>query len=240
MEMDLDLNHTIEGDNGLFVFNTINNMLSYSGRSVQKKKTASDKEKSSEKEEKSSKILIKEIGYYTKMPMVSSLQDIPPMFYWYSDKKKTEDAGIYCCILPGVYAKVPFPEVIDNSEDFSRAKSICCKYFTKENCENNREIIARQKSTSVRSCNFAHNGDKYVKISTSSRCPRRSTFGSPSTLVSDINEVGMHDIKQIMLYGISDLISAYVWFDNKKNITKKSLNYQFMNLETCSNNKFAM
>jgi len=190
-----------------FVYHTTAGMLSYKGREfipAQVKTITEDT------------LILPEIGYKFKAPIVHNLQDIPCMFYHYvSDDKKHPD-GLYCCISPGVYCKVVFPEVVDSTKDYNRDKSIRCKNYTKENCEEHRRKMASHHTSTLRICNYAHKGEKILKIGYSSRCASNPRLGNPTTLKTDIHNARIDDIKQILLYGISDIIAASVWFSHNR------------------------
>ena len=232
-EMHLDLNHCVES---AYIYNTMNNMLSYTGRSktvAPKARVECNSTIEKKKDSGNTRTLIREIGYYGKFQHVKSLQEIPQMFYWFEGSNN--NGGLYCSPSPNVYVKVPFPEIVDNARDFSRARSICCKYGTKENCLQRRRDVAQYKGTETRVCNFTHKNEKYVKISTASRCPSNPCFGAPATLANDLMDISMTDVRQLMLYGINDMAIASVWFDYRKNANNNIPTMQvFDSLEYCT------
>lgn len=155
---------------------------------------------------------IPELGYSLKMPVVTDLKNIPLALYFYKGDK-TNPPGVYMNILNGNIVRMPFPEIIDSKREYDRTHSIRCKYNKKDDCDAQRIKMSKLYSSPVRVCNFAHAGDKIVKIGYPSRCPSVHDFGNPSTMQSDIKKVTLTDIQNTMLYGLNDLISAVVWLD---------------------------
>lgn len=155
---------------------------------------------------------IPELGYSLKMPVVTDLKNIPVALYFYKGDK-TNPPGVYMNILNGNIVRMPFPEIIDSKREYDRTHSIRCKYNKKDDCDAQRIKMSKLYSSPVRVCNFAHAGDKIVKIGYPSRCPSVHDFGNPSTMQSDIKKVTLTDIQNTMLYGLNDLISAVVWLD---------------------------
>jgi len=202
-----------------FVFSTSKGMLSYVGREYLEDKLEERKEKVSIPE----KILIPEIGYYMNLNSVDDITKIPPMFYYYNNvNDKVNTPGIYCCVIPDVYVKIPFPDIIDSTKEYSRVRSIKCKYLDSKKCNEQCNRLANAYNSQLRTCNFAHKGEKIVKIGYSSRCSIIPRFGNPSTLIADIKAIGLGEIKNILLYGLNDLISSAIWFDcNSKQGGKK-------------------
>lgn len=217
-----------------FVYPTKHGMLSYNGRDYIDKflneKTTNDN--NNEVKEASlntssqkliikptvhKKVFIKEVGYYMDMPVVDKFSEIPPMFYYYNNiKDKINEPGVYCALLPGVIIKVPFPVIVDSTREYGRGRSIKCKYAKRATCDENRESMAKRYSSDVRKCNFAHEGENIVKIGYPSRCSTMPRFGNASTLTSDLNVVQVGDIKNILLYGLSDVMVSAIWFDHHK------------------------
>lgn len=132
----------------------------------------------------------------------------------------THTSGIYCCISPGVYAKAPFPEIVDGSKDINRMKSIKCKYGTAENCSDQKNKMSKYHNSQIRTCNFAHKGEKIIKIGCQQRCSSVITFGNPSTFSTDVKKINSSDINSLLLYGLNDLIISALWFDNQNGCEK--------------------
>ena len=208
-----------------FVFHTINGMLSYVGRDfiVKDKKKNSNANSnangtsSSQVEIKTSteRILINEIGYYMKLPIIYDIKKIPQMFYYYKGDNQYS-TGIYCCLIPNVFIKVPFPEIVDSTKEYNKGHSIKCKYKTKLMCDDQRSKMAKYHDSQIRICNYAHSGEKIVKIGYPSRCPNIPNFGNPETLTNDIKIIDEDSIKNILLYGLNDMIIASVYLDYYK------------------------
>jgi hypothetical protein len=165
-----------------------------------------------------------------KLPVVSDIKKIQPMFcYFKGDQQYTE--GIYCCIIPNVFIKVPFPEIIDSTKEYDRGHSIRCKYKTKKLCDDQRGKMAKYHKSQVRICNFAHNGEEITKIGYPSRCATIPNFGNPSTFANDLKIVDTSDIKNIMFYGVNDLIASAIWFDYTNSNTNSNTAVIFDNLQ---------
>ena len=154
------------------------------------------------------KEMIPEIGYSVNIAHVDKLSDIPSMFYWYSD-------GIYCCPFPGIYVKVPFLEVVNTLKDTPKDRTVKCSYKTKEICS---------RYSRDRVCTFAHCGDTYVKISPYARCPKNPTFGDKISIVHDLSFLKEEDIRVVTMYGLSDIILMYLWYDMQKWSGSKIIN----------------
>ena len=210
-----------------FVYHTKNGMLSYPGRDLiikpivdellKSKPVVKPIEKPTEKQiEKPhmEHVLIKEINYKMRIPVIQDMKQVQPMLYYY--KGNEYEHGVYCSILPTIYTRIPFPEIIDSTKDFNRDRSIRCKYKTRSLCDDQRNKMAKYHKSTTRSCNFAHDGETLVKIGYPSRCASISNFGNPRTLSQDIKIIEIDDIKNILMYGLNDIITAAIWFDYTK------------------------
>lgn len=210
-----------------FVYATIKGMLSYKGRDFVEKPivaaavppastTASSPASltaPASSTTKFARVLVPEIGYHLKMRCVSNLKNIPPMLAYYNNPNdKKNKPGLYCTLVPNVHVRVPFPDVIDSTKEYGRGHSIRCKYITKVLCDEQRSKMARYHNRQVRICNFSHMGEKLVKIGYPSRCSKPS-FGNSRSLSTDIKAVNLADIKNILLYGMNDIMSSIVWLD---------------------------
>jgi hypothetical protein len=213
-----------------YVYHTSGGMLSYPGREllldilkkpkdVEKDKLCSIDEikdikdiKEKDKEVKIERSLIPELGYYLKLPIVNDLKSIPISMYYYKGDN-ANIPGIYMNILNNNIVRIPFPEILDSKREYDRTHSIRCKYSKKEECDANRTKMAKYHNSSIRTCNFAHSGDKIIKIGYPSRCPSVPDFGNPQTMASDIKKVNMTDVKNMLMYGLSDIVSSVIWFD---------------------------
>lgn len=222
-----ELTHEEPKDN--FVFTVKNGILSYKTKDFipAERKTsklhnsANDDHSTSsianpERPLKIEKTFISEVDYAMNMPVVTQLDQIKPMMCYYKnpdDKRHT--SGVYMCIIPGVYVKMPFPQIIDSTKVYNRAKSIRCKYLTKKSCDEKRRDMADRHNSEVRICNYAHHGDKIVKIGHPSRCVKLPRLGNCDTLKNDIVYVEAVHIKNILLYGLNDIFTAAMWLDYK-------------------------
>jgi hypothetical protein len=210
-----NINDTNYNPNSIYVQKIKNNILLFPGKShinniidtyeINKKKVKPSKQKQSIIEER---ILIPELNYKMKISSISNLDDIPPAFYFHAPT-----AGIYIKLPNNNIFRVPFPEIADSRKDYSRRQSIRCKYKTKDECDEQRSKMATMYNSSVRVCNFAHKGDKLVKIGYQSRCPSIPNFGNLETITDDIKLINDGDVKSMLLYGINDIFLSALWLD---------------------------
>ncbi len=183
-------------------------------------------EKNPQKEEK---VLIPEIGYYLKVHTINDLAQIPPAVYYY--KSSSADAnppGLYMRMPNNNLMRIPFPEVVDSKKEYDRKHSIRCKYHTRDECDAQRSKMARMYNSNVRVCNFAHSGDRIVKIGYPSRCPSVPNFGNPQTMSQDIRHISIDDVKNLLMYSLSDLLTASVYLDYSNRSDE-----EFYNLDVC-------
>lgn len=152
---------------------------------------------------------IKPINYELKIPVIKKLSDIPHGFYFYQ-------GNIYTRIPNGDILKLPLLEIIDSKKNINRKHSIRCKYLSKTNCEEYRAKMASLYKSDIRPCCYAHTGDQIIKIGYPSRCPSVPNFGNISDIMQDIRCVNLQDIQNLLLYGLNDLISAFIWLDINK------------------------
>ncbi len=155
------------------------------------------------------------LGFNFKVPIVDRINDMPSALYWYRGDAK-HAPGVYICLSRGFYVQVPFPNVADSTKDFNRTGSIKCKYNTIGECHKIRSDLARKYKSDVRPCNFAHTGDRYVKIGTSFRCASNPRFGNHTHLSSDMDTVTSEDINTILMYSLSDILLSSIWAQRHK------------------------
>ena len=163
-----------------------------------------------------SNIYGKPIGFECKIPVISNLNEMPSSIYWYNGDS-VNPAGIYTCLTRGFCAQIPFPNVIDSTQDFNRTGSIKCKYNTIHDCLTVREELAERYNSTTRECKFAHKGERYIKIGTSFRCQNKPRFGNHSFLKDDLNSLPDSDIKTILMYSLSDMLLGSLWFQKQNN-----------------------
>lgn len=207
-EIEEDLSQKRKKEN--FVYKSTNGMLSYPGRSIIDK----IKLQESQKEITDKTIVLGNIPL--KLPVITNLQKIPPMFYYYIPTDNTSKEGIYCCLGSNIYLQVPFPIIIDSTKDINRDFSIKCKHKTRALCNEQREKMAAYHNSNIRKCSYAHEGEKLIKIGYSTRCTNVPNFGNLETINSDSKHVGLDGIKNILLYGLNDLIVSSLWFEKNK------------------------
>jgi hypothetical protein len=181
---------------------------------------------------KLSNIYGKKIGFDWKVPIINKLNEMPSSMYWYAGDANNPE-GVYTCLTRGFYIQVPFPNVIDATQDFSRTGSIKCKYNTIRECLDIRSELANRHNSNVRDCNFAHKGDKFVKIGTSYRCPHKPRFGNHSYLRSDISSVPDSDIRTILMYSLSDMMLSSMWFQKQNMDDSKKNNIVMTDIDIC-------
>lgn len=161
----------------------------------------------------------KDIGFDWKVPIINNLSDMPPSLYWYAGDSNNPQ-GVYTCLTNGFYIQVPFPNIIDSSQDSNKSRSVKCKNSTRVECLEERSNLANQYKSGIRECNFAHIGDNYTKIGTLFRCPNKPRFGNHNYLKDDICLIKDMDIKTILMYALSDILISSMWFQ-KNNVDKK-------------------
>jgi hypothetical protein len=127
---------------------------------------------------------------------------------------KNIKAGLYMCITEGFYCQIPFPDVISSTNENYKNKSTKCKYGTYEQCYSRRCDLAQFHKSEIRTCNFAHIGEKYNKLGTMYRCPSLEHFGNHKTLTQDIQNATITDIKHILMNSLSDIMLAAIWYQN--------------------------
>jgi len=201
-----------------YVFHTKNGMLAYPGKEYITRSTKTEKKtiKIKKQEPERKKIQITELGYELEMPIITDLNKLPDSIYYYDNSKNPQyKSGLYIKLNQNCI-KIPFPEVVDSKKEFDRKHSIRCKYHTKQECDMQRQKMASLHNSTVRICNFAHESDQIIKIGYQSRCPSVPNFGNPATMPNDIKNITVPDIKNLLLYGLSDLGAALVWLDFTK------------------------
>jgi hypothetical protein len=224
-EMQEDLTSKPKEEGG-YVYHTKNGMLGYPGKefiinSINPNNIDDTKKLPITYTEQ--RTLIPEIGYYLSVARVSDLKHIPPAIYYYSG----DQPGLYMRLSNNNLLRIPFPETIDSKKEYNRKHSIRCKYHTKAECDAQRLKMSKMYKSTVRTCNFAHKGDSIIKIGYPYRCPAVPEFGNPTTMSNDIKYVTEDDIKNLLLYSLSDLAAAAVWFDysGKSNLTITNLDF---------------
>lgn len=212
---------------GGYVYHTTNGMLSYPAREViqlvtkprpdPKLDPKEIKEEPEKKTEVIREIVLPEIKYRMKMTTVTDLKQIPTAMYFYKPAEPAQyPAGVYINVA-GNYIRIPFSEIVDSKKEYDRKHSIRCKYKTIVECDLQRAKMAKLYDSTVRSCNFAHKGDKIIKIGYPSRCPSMPAFGNPASISNDIKFISTDDIKNMLMYGLNDVLISAIWlnFNNK-------------------------
>ena len=199
----------------LYVYKNKNGILSYPGKTYintlidtyeenrKKKKTPKPKNTLSLE-----RVLIPDINHHMNIHVIDDISNIPPALFYH---KQTN--GIYIRLHNNNVFKIPFPSVVDSRKDYSRNQSIRCKYKTRDECDAQRSKMASIYNSNIRECNFAHKGEKIVKIGHQSRCPSAPSYGNTETLLSDIRLLTDGDAKSLLLYGLSDIFMASLWLE---------------------------
>ena len=178
------------------------------------KKHVKKEDKKEDKKNYIDKICIPEINYKMKFNITNNMQDISPAIWYYNGNKY--EKGLYMCLLSNIYVKIPFPEVIDSTKEYKKNNTLRCNYGTAEECNYYKMNIAKSILFKNKPCNYSHTGEKIVKVGITSRCFNIVNFGNSKTLLNDIPKIHENDIKQILLYGLNDIISTIVWMDKTK------------------------
>lgn len=197
---------------GEYVYHTAHGMLSFPGRDFIIKKQNDKKQEPIQQiqtvQSQPVRTLIPDIGYYLKVQHAANFSKIPHAIYYVKNMP-----GLYMRLPNDNIVKIPFPEVVDSKKEYDRKHSIRCKYFNKNDCDMQRQKMAKVYNSTVRVCNFAHDGDKIVKIGYPSRCPSVPNFGNPESISTDIKIVNQQDVKNMLMYGLHDVITSVVWLD---------------------------
>ncbi|MGL5934754.1 MAG: hypothetical protein ACRCZI_03925 [Cetobacterium sp.] len=161
-----------------------------------------------------------------RIPVIKNLKNMQPMFYWYHGDKVYK-RGIYTCISSGFYIKVPFPSTVIKDDENYKINSVPCKYETREMCNAHKKKISEIYNSEMRICQFVHRKEKFVKLGIPSKCSKES-FGNHDSLVNDLNETTLSDIKRLLMYSLSDTLLGTVWFQNqsdKKELLLQNIEY---------------
>ena len=147
------------------------------------------------------------------LPVIKNLKDIPPVFHWYNGDNFYKK-GIYICLAPGFYSRVPFPNLLAASHPNFKNNSIPCKFETLEACKTHKKKISEIYNSDIRECTYVHKKEKFTKIGAFYRCNRES-FGNHESLAIDMDFVSITDIKRILMYSLSDSLLSVMWYQNK-------------------------
>jgi hypothetical protein len=149
------------------------------------------------------------------LPVVNKLKDITSCFKWFGGDD-SNPKGIYICLAKGCFVRVPIMDTVNGLDISSKKGSVKCKYETLEQCSTYRKNMANHYDSSIRECNFAHNGNILKKIGNLHRCPELPEFGKLSTLNKDLKKISDKGIQTIMMYSLSDLILCSMWLESHK------------------------
>lgn len=128
---------------------------------------------------------------------VDSLTQIPPAIYRYSGDA-VNSPGLYICLSPNVYVQLPFMRVLGESDKHRTERC-----FRGDDCVNP-------------TCTGVHPGAPYFRMGNSEKCKRNPSLGNAETLAKDIREANFSDIKTLLMHTMSDLATAFVWFQENK------------------------
>ena len=147
------------------------------------------------------------------LPVIKNLKDMQPIFHWYNGDNFYKK-GIYICLSPGFYSRVPFPNLFSALHPNFKNNSIPCKFETIEACTNHKKKISEIYNSDLRECTYVHKKEKFAKIGSFYRCNRES-FGNHESLAIDMDFVNVSDIKRILMYSLSDSLLSVLWYQNK-------------------------
>jgi hypothetical protein len=160
-----------------------------------------------------------------RLPITPRLNTIPNAIYWYGGDR-INPPGAYTRVGEGLVVKVPFPNVVDGSGDFSRIGSIRCKYGTLSECFQNKKFLASRHRSMLRECTFAHTGDMYRKIGMNHRAQEMPGIGTHATFQNDIEMLSQKDAKTMLMYALSDLLICNIWSSRMQDTV-------FTDVDTC-------
>jgi hypothetical protein len=152
------------------------------------------------------------------VPIAVRLTDIKPAMNWFNGDKHNPE-GLYMCLSDNVHVQVPFPDVLDSTRDHNRSRTVKCKYDTHEQCNSIRMDLAKRYESRMRDCYFAHRGDQYTKIGSTFRCAKNPRFGNHAYLNNDMPDIDYNDIKNILMYSLSDVALSAIWSQSNNNST---------------------
>jgi len=179
-----------------------------------------------------SKILIDELNTFVGFEKTNSLDDVGEMFKFYHDDNSKTPSGIYCSIN-SVKVRLRFPTIIDPNS-ICKDRTITCMYITKEKCESNNEY----KKIRNFKCKFSHVGDKINIVGNISKCTKKCSIGNYDTLMTDLKLLNINDIKKILYYGLSDVFTAYMWFERQSNLKHKPTRFPVSDRYNVDNSSF--
>ena len=156
-------------------------------------------------------------NFYVNIPIANSLNCVQNMFYWFNGNKKY-NKGIYLSLCKDFIVQVPFPDLIGKNSVNFKHKSMACKYKDITTCNARQIELSKKYNTEFRKCNFVHLGESFIKIGSDFRCPTLSSFGCHSTLITDIINVPLNDIKTILMNASSDLLLILLWYEHHKHL----------------------
>lgn len=165
-----------------------------------------------------------------ELPIVDKLTNIPQSFYWYCGDDINPE-GIYTCLVSGFIVQVPFPDVIDSSNNVDKSKTIRCKNTNIRDCIRSRQELADRYKSNIRNCNYAHTGDKLNKLGTMFRCSTNIGLGHHASFIKDIEKADKLDISNILIYALSDALISSVWYEYHHG--KNNIPLTLINIDEC-------
>lgn len=145
-----------------------------------------------------------------QVPIASKLSHISSCIFWYNGDT-SHPKGLYMSPFPKLYVKIPFINVADGTKDHNRTGSIKCKYEHKNICINKKKYLSNKFDYPMRPCMYAHIGDRYTKIGSQYRSPNMPSFGNTDTLITDMKNISLKNIKIILMYAVSDILLCHMW-----------------------------
>lgn len=158
------------------------------------------------------------------MQKITNLSSLPCALHWYIGDSINKE-GVYIRLHNNMIVRVPMPDLIDGTKNYTRDKTIKCKYETLGKCYEVRKQLSQKYEAPIRECLFAHLGDSFVKVGSSFRCPANPRFGDHRHLETDMENMTVEDIKPILMYSLSDVLLTYIWKEkNADNIILNDIN----------------
>lgn len=164
-------------------------------------------------------------GNALRIPLVSRLEDMTPMFCWFKGDA-THKKGVYVCICKGFYIRVSLANVVHGTDKDSKANTIRCRYITRSLCDSHKHKSLQGRND--KKCKYVHKGERFNKVGSIYRCSVEG-FGNQNTLNDDLRMVSTFDIKHMLMYSLGDDLLSLLWYQNT---FRDSSHLVFTNIDT--------
>jgi hypothetical protein len=131
--------------------------------------------------------------------MHGSIDCIPPSVFY----RESKGTGLFMRLYKNTFIELPFVDTIDIKNKKRRSEAIRCSFYKKGICNTN-------KNNSCGRCNYVHKGERLKKISNR----KNFSFGCFKSLSKDVTNVGIDEIREMLLHSCSDLILVMMWIEN--------------------------